>query len=401
MPSSPDQRSSLILVTLFALVPLIGAIFPRAISFLPGIVALLACLITFYQTRQWPPFQKSPLLWSLAIVGLIGLSSLWAIDREMTWDRLVKTAPIFLGAILLTSWIPALGDSARQKFHTILRVISIITGLFILFEFLTGGWIVQHLHDTERFGGTSYMNRTIVIYFFCSLPLFIISKWQRLDYCAGALLFLVVMMSDSQSSQLALIIFAAIRWWLPLRSKMPWLVTAVALTIITLGAVPMAIFLYEHCAAALDGRQWFSEAYATERMEIWDFVARKTLEKPFLGFGIEATRLLGDFDSKNIYRVTSDVLHPHNFALQIWIEFGALGAVMAIALIIHILYSIHRSFLKSETTGRFYLAVFLALISVALTTYGIWQGWWLGLFTYILGSCMIVAESREGPQETK
>lgn len=71
------------------------------------------------------------------------------------------------------------------------------------------------------------------------------------------------------------------------------------------------------------------------RLHIWDFVTGKIYEKPLLGWGAGASKRLGTEDQgilsdPNFGPLGEAIpIHPHNGILQIWLEFGALGALFA------------------------------------------------------------------------
>ncbi|WP_249118121.1 O-antigen ligase family protein, partial [Neoroseomonas alkaliterrae] len=91
---------------------------------------------------------------------------------------------------------------------------------------------------------------------------------------------------------------------------------------------------------------------ALHRMLIWDFTAARIAERPVLGWGMEASRAIpggrGNPPAEVLdrMRVTDPArrawfaephvqilpLHPHNAALQVWLELGAVGAALAAAL---------------------------------------------------------------------
>ena len=133
--------------------------------------------------------------------------------------------------------------------------------------------------------------------------------------------------------------------------------------------------------------EWFQNSYSANRLEIWDFVARYALENPLYGFGIEATKAVEDFDTRMLYHEDTTVLHPHNFALQFWIEFGVIGALF-ISAVIYYLFQI-ASYLKAPA-GKLALASILAYMSVAATGYGFWQGWYMGLMIVMAAYCVIL-----------
>jgi exopolysaccharide production protein ExoQ len=73
------------------------------------------------------------------------------------------------------------------------------------------------------------------------------------------------------------------------------------------------------------------------------------------------------------HRTLTGVGHPHNAALQIWVELGVVGALLAAFVLALVL----RSWigLPVETMAP-RLALLTAAAAVALVGHGAWQGWW-------------------------
>lgn len=127
---------------------------------------------------------------------------------------------------------------------------------------------------------------------------------------------------------------------------------------------------------------------APQRLEIWNFIAGHIFEHFLYGSGVEATRAIQSFDTNQIYYPSDTVLHPHNFALQIWIEFGLVGATLAVMFCAHMLHLIRTKL--SVDNARVALPVFVAWLSVNTTGYGIWQSWWLGASFFTLALVVLV-----------
>ena len=83
-------------------------------------------------------------------------------------------------------------------------------------------------------------------------------------------------------------------------------------------------------------------------------------------------------------------LHPHNAALQLWLELGVPGAVL-FALFAALLWRA----LATARWPRLYAAATGAGLTVALvasfTTYGVWQEWWLGALCLSLFLVLVMA----------
>ena len=64
------------------------------------------------------------------------------------------------------------------------------------------------------------------------------------------------------------------------------------------------------------------------RLLIWDFAGKRIAERPLLGWGLDASRAIPG--GKELIRPDQKrlPLHPHDAALQVWLELGLPGAVL-------------------------------------------------------------------------
>ncbi len=124
-----------------------------------------------------------------------------------------------------------------------------------------------------------------------------------------------------------------------------------------------------------------AHAYAGHRLEIWDYVSRYALQEPIHGYGIEMVRATLDFDSKRQFLDENNVLHPHNFAIQLWAEFGIIGIFTAMALVYAFFTSIEKNF--SIPQQKVILPTVMATLIPASVAYGLWQGQWIGLMFHV------------------
>ena len=122
---------------------------------------------------------------------------------------------------------------------------------------------------------------------------------------------------------------------------------------------------------------------ARHRLAIWQFAEQLIAERPILGWGLNNARAVpGGNDKVEVWSIEEDgrlfpmmqprmPLHPHNMALQIWLETGAVGAVLASIALFRIVMRLGRS---ARPAG---LAAAAAAMSVGLVSFGAWQAWWL------------------------
>lgn len=151
-------------------------------------------------------------------------------------------------------------------------------------------------------------------------------------------------------------------------------VLAVVLVVAFTGALPVALFL-ERVLGLADASWLFTSA--RHRVELWSLAAGRALEAPMLGQGIDSSRALkiaGEFRRFSVDDATLLPLHPHNAYLQVWLETGAVGAMLTLALALLALGATRR---LPADEQPYALALFAAALVMVSTAYGIWQAWWM------------------------
>ncbi len=131
---------------------------------------------------------------------------------------------------------------------------------------------------------------------------------------------------------------------------------------------------------------------AAHRVLIWDFALQRIMESPILGWGMESARAIpggelqvsaeqlahfhlqpqaGWFAEVRAQRLP---LHTHNFIIQIWLELGAVGALLTAGMMALLLRG-------ADNAGRF--GAFCAAFAVGCLSYGVWQGWWVAMLVML------------------
>ncbi len=115
-----------------------------------------------------------------------------------------------------------------------------------------------------------------------------------------------------------------------------------------------------------------------DRMEIWNHGARAVLDAPLFGHGIGAIRHLPLPDpAVSGYRyLVKPPTHPHDAALQVWLELGAVGALL-FAVLVWLTARVIRSLDAPWRAAA--AAASAGTIFTAMVSYGLWQETWLGI----------------------
>lgn len=380
------------LAALLCLLPLIAVLAPRALAFTPAVIGLIGVMGYRLQDKSWPRFAPSWWMGAGVVTALISASVLWGYDPEaIKWKYPLGTAPILLGTVLLSAVLAHRRADFLALLGKMFPYACLGAGLLLLADLYAGSPVYLALHDKDlRPGNLSHLNRSVLAFSLCSLAAFgsltLQEKpWRKTSILpAGALLLTLLAVAartDSQSAQLGLMVGAACLFLIPYSWRRFWIAPALALSALLLATPFLTQWLFQHIAPMAAKAGWLQEGFAAARMEIWDFISRRALERPWLGHGIETTRSVMDFDIAHIYQKENTILHPHNFAVQIWIDFGLLGAVIFAALFSFVLFNIWQN--PSINGRRFQFSLLVMLVVTAAISYGMWQGWWVGLIGFI------------------
>ncbi len=119
------------------------------------------------------------------------------------------------------------------------------------------------------------------------------------------------------------------------------------------------------------------------RLDIWAFVAALVAEHPLRGWGLDASRAFG----------SAIPLHPHNGAIQIWLELGALGAALAGALIGWIGSTVAVQARTNPSLAAAGAGSLTAYLVIGALSFGVWQEWWMALGGMAAGAVVIVGRA--------
>ena len=142
-------------------------------------------------------------------------------------------------------------------------------------------------------------------------------------------------------------------------------------------------------------------ASSEARVAIWRSFEVVVRERPLLGWGFGVSPVIAD--DPRLRQIDPDtramlgVGHPHNAALQIWVELGAVGAALAFLVFAFLLRSIARLDAGAAAPR---LALVAGAGMVALVGHGAWQGWWiacLGLAAVLFRTASEAGEDLSAP----
>lgn len=356
----------------------VAAFAPNGFAVLAALLGL-AGLATLAVQGGARAVLSAPGLGILALLVLLMMaSSLWALDGPGVWRTLAGLVPPLLAAPFALGALRLLDAAARDRLdRALVGGFWIALGLLCLTALTKGFpvetarlWIGSH---EEPWDPTS-ISRGLVVLTLLVWPVVALA-WRSgriwLGWLALAAVAVVLVAGHTLSARAAFLaaVAAATLAFMGGRRAVAVIVAVFAVLVVLMPLVLPVIanpvdhhdFLYRHSTSAL------------HRLYIWDFTIGKITQRPFLGFGLDGARNLPGAHTPTPVGGYMLSMHPHNGALQIWVELGVGGAVLAAAL----LQSIARYAWRHGTATLAGLVA--AAFIVAHLSFGIWQAWWVGL----------------------
>ncbi len=381
-----DTLSSKLLPGLWLLVLLLSAYMPKTIGAVPAIFGL-AGLWFYFKDGGWKDasrlFSGRFRLLGLSVVLFLlymGLSNAFTNFPEAALKRTVGLWIIFVLSMISLMLVTRFEVSVSRAFLPWVPLMVFLGIVFNIVESLLGYPIYALNLDSHDSIGAYLVNRSVSVLMLMAVPSLLIIRalFGGVKRQAFQLIFLLsliglIQLSASETAKVAVVVIALST--LLLRVLGPVFLRFCGICIIAgmLAAPFAAPPAYHYVAKDIDQNSLFGAngAHGAQRLEIYDFVARYSMNKPILGHGLDAAREIKDFDSKGKFMQESKISHPHNFALQLWLELGLIGVLLAGFFIQSLLASLG----KRESLSLSYFSVFLIGLCAYSFSYGLWQAW--------------------------
>jgi len=153
-----------------------------------------------------------------------------------------------------------------------------------------------------------------------------------------------------------------------LRFGRPAVIAGMAVTTSYFLLAPLA-FVGHGAAGLAASAPGVAKASWGARLDIWRFTAGLIEQRPFLGWGLDASRSFPGLIP----------LHPHDAALQIWLELGAVGAGLAATFFAWMFVRIELVRLRDSPLAAAAAGSLCGYLVIGALSFGVWQEWWLAL----------------------
>lgn len=337
-----------------------------------GIVATIA--LARLRDKAWPLPARNALLLAVAVSAWAAASALWAYSPNEVFAKIPDLTLLLVGSTFVAA-VKLTADEKRRVARALLVGTAVALVLFAAQSFLATPAAQLFSSRTLHF---SYANRAAD-----ALPLVLwptaLVLWRKGESRIAAPMLLIFAMltplTESASSRLAsvvsLIVFAAVSLFPNALRRLPTVLVVAAMLL----CVPLAHTLDK--AGVADNEHLFYSA--RHRVEIWGFAAKKFLEKPVLGWGLNNSRVVPNDGAVSRFQAPDKpvlTLHPHDGWLQILLELGVVGGALFLAAGIALTT---RLAAFQTDTRRFAIPAFCVAFIVASLAFGAWQSWWMAM----------------------
>jgi len=363
-----------------ALLPVVSVVAPKGLVILL-LLALILALPAYWRAHRRFPVPDLRIALALALLAIwCAIASSWGFDLSRSLVLALRIAVIVAAGLLLFPVAASLDAAARARvgcwllggFVLILVLMAVEFGLD--FPLLRASGVAVPGYEAVWF------NRGAVAIALIVWPL---AAWlwsRRVGWAALAIPVLLGIAAFFMESAAATVGFAAgaLAVALVVCHRRVGRAATLAAGVVAFVAMPFAVL-------AMHGGGWHRAAWlmgsAQHRVAIWEFAVERIAERPLLGWGFDASRHIGAAfggigeTGRNILP-----LHPHNAPLQLLLELGAVGALLALGVLCLVALRLDTLPARTRECGQ---ALFVATLAVGCLAFGLWQNWWLALIVCV------------------
>jgi exopolysaccharide production protein ExoQ len=307
-------------------------------------------------------------------------SALWSVDPVRSLVVAARLAGLFAVGLALAASAGLIAAPRRLAF---LLLIGMAFGIaMVAIELATAGGLSVLV--SNRAYRPTQLNQVSISFALLVLPAsaLLISLGQAIFATLLAAVTAVTVYALAGTAAKAVLLAGLAVGLLLYRARPVVARVALAISMVAIIAAPLTFARLERLPGLGETADGFKIS-AGHRLLIWSFAGDRIAERPLTGWGLDASRAIPGGDDPIRPGETWMPLHPHNAALQVWLELGAPGAVLfalLVALVWGALARVEWPPLFAAAAGATLTIAFVGCCA----TYGMWQEWWLGTLSFSL-----------------
>lgn len=368
----------LLAAAVYAALPTIGLFSGGAYAALVfGLAGVL--VLAGVAAGRWPSVDRPLGAIGALALALFWISATWSIVPKTSLSGSLQMTGIFVGALLLVGMRQSLAPAAPLIFRVLL--IAAIVGPALVILDKAAGYPILGLisgHSPKTANVETRLARGLSQTAILIWPILAFARISRRPLQAGfaAILTMAMLVLTVSDATAALVDFAAGAIAFLLCLVLPRLVAAAGA--VAIGAAGLATpWLITGAEEWLLPVSTELKDSATHRLEIWDYMVARSLERPLSGWGwlsANALPIHPDELARYHWVSASGTPHPHDFWLQLWVETGPAGAVLGSGFALLMLW---RAWRQPADVRPFAIAAVVAAFATSLASFNLaTDAWW-------------------------
>lgn len=350
----------------------------------------------------------------LAVPCYALLSVLWAIEPANAAKTALKVFGYVVLAILVVAVLRRATDQEKRSIMIWSAIGLIATPVVVWMDIALEGGLLSFARSDEPFIASSY-NRGATIAVCALLPVTIGLFRYSLKPLAMALVattVVTVFLLESESAKLAVVAGGVAYFLVNRYGRLFWPTIIVLAGLVIAMPVIFGVQLSDKTICTICGYK----CSAAHRLIIYNYSSQRIFEKPVAGWGMDSARSIPSgretaFVVDCVYGTRADgrlqignrmPLHPHNAALQAWLELGFSGVILILLSLAVLLQRQARVEFFDQNRGLV-AGVFTVLFFIFNISFGFWQGWLLLSMVLLCGLMSLTTRlaSADGSPRTK
>lgn len=365
--------------------------------------------VQFFTKKEWRNMGTSPLgIFGITVIlyGFLFTATKSGVPSLLHLGRFILLLAMSFFTIRGAQHFPS---AERRKIMNVFFISYIVYAAFFLSELYGGHWVSKFYLGSRDYDHNQFIRGIVILTFFflpfawCLKSFY--SKERFTLFISISLTILVLLLLKAHPSAARLAIVMAGIFFITSYFYKNWgfvILTSVCTYLI------VAPFLFLHVLnrhTLFDLMHHLPSSYQ-HRIEIWNETSKHIVRKPLTGYGFDSSQFkeapprcahhslsifkLIPFDNTIVsktphpwggvvcYKDTLVSTHPHNGALQIWLEFGLIGILIACFLVYR--FTRYAATLPALYRGYLYSLFGLCLVYWNVS-FGLWQNWMIALVT--------------------
>ncbi len=333
-----------------------------------------------------------PFIFAFLLIMWAGISLLWTENTKAALTTFLSLVCTFTFAVFFIACVRKTTPAVISKIYKIVKISGFTVIILILFQSLLYTFDFHFLKKIGIPGMIKPAGSILGLTIFAGCGLMWSYSHRLLATFIFFLMIPIIFLTACQTAMyavfLSMIVFALsyfMPFWITRISMVAsytFLIMSPSLYVYLLSPTFMIKFPYT---------SWILNWSFLYRFLAWDFFSQRFFEYPFLGWGLESSRIMGERKMASNYDC---LLHPHNNSVQAFFELGLIGGILFALFFASLFWLVEK-----HVKDRFSVAVCNATLTFgfigAEVTHNLWRNYWLSLVILTAGLIILFLKARE------